>query len=454
MIDAVVPGELASVVLMCHAPIVVPEIGGDRATDCVRSTNAMRVAAEALVAARPEVLIIVSPHTPRPEGAWSVCEGALLGGHFGRFGAPQLRLELPVATEARDRLVQAMAHANVRCVRATLSPIDHGAMVPLWFVYEAGWRGPTVLFGLPVEPDVRECTQVGALIAREAAAAGQRWALVASGDMSHRLIPGAPSGYDPQAARFDEHVAATVRAGRLRAALDVSPSLRDLAAEDVIDTLAVATGAVGDTIDAPALCGYEGPFGVGYLVAVLRGVGAITLTSVARHAIAAAIEGRSFQPPDDAARDLSAPGGVFVTLWAPGHTLRGCIGTLQGSAEPLAQQVASSAVSAATRDPRFPPVAPGELDDLDVEVSLLGASERVAGIGDLDPARYGCIVVQGANRGVLLPDVDGVETAAQQVEIACRKGSIDMKRPYEIRRFEVQKLREAHRASVDDAPGA
>ena len=128
--------------------------------------------------------------------------------------------------------------------------------------------------------------------------------------------------------------------------------------------------------------------------------------------------------------------GAFVSLHIGGQ-LRGCIGTIAPTTANVAQEIVQNAVSAGTRDPRFPPVHPEELDELEYSVDVLGEPEAVDSLDQLDPKRYGVIVSCGTRRGLLLPDLDGVDTVSQQIEIAREKGGIRADDPYRIERFEV-----------------
>lgn len=128
--------------------------------------------------------------------------------------------------------------------------------------------------------------------------------------------------------------------------------------------------------------------------------------------------------------------GVFVSLHREGR-LRGCIGTIAPTEENVAQEIVHNAISAGTRDPRFPPVQTGELDWLEYSVDVLGRPEPVDSPDRLDPKQYGVIVSYGRKRGLLLPDLDGVDTVEEQVAIARRKGGIRAEDPYTLQRFKV-----------------
>lgn len=132
-----------------------------------------------------------------------------------------------------------------------------------------------------------------------------------------------------------------------------------------------------------------------------------------------------------------ARAGCFVSIHvASSDELRGCIGTIEPMRATLAEEVIHNAISASTRDPRFPPIAASELDDLSISVDVLFEPEP-ATAADLDPKRYGVIVEQGFKRGLLLPDLDGVDTVEQQVQIACMKAGISPQERFDIQRFEV-----------------
>jgi AMMECR1 domain-containing protein len=163
------------------------------------------------------------------------------------------------------------------------------------------------------------------------------------------------------------------------------------------------------------------------------------LLHIARAAIERRLAGQGYLP---APVELApGPNGVFVTLWAPGHVLRGRSGRL-GPLPDLAAAVAECAVSAALRDDHFQPVAIEELPRLAIELALLAPPQQVSDLGELDPALYGVLVEQDGRTGVLLPGIDGVDRAEDQVAIACRKGFIDPMRRFDIARFRVRTLRE------------
>jgi aromatic ring-opening dioxygenase LigB subunit len=253
---------------MCHAPIVLPEVGGFRSIACAETTRAMHDVARRLLATQPDVLVVISPHSPRKPEAWGIYGGPEITGGMEMFGAPEVSHTLPVPQDAVAALRTAAKAEGLETWTPPNGPLDHGAMVPLHFVVAQGWGGPTLLLSLPWPGTHTEAT-MGRAIAHAAAARGERWSVLASGDMSHRLKPGAPSGYHPRAHEFDQALVDAIKAGDLRAAANIPSELRDLAAEDAVDTITVAASAVDWESTGHECVSYEGPFGVGYMEAVL-----------------------------------------------------------------------------------------------------------------------------------------------------------------------------------------
>jgi len=145
------------------------------------------------------------------------------------------------------------------------------------------------------------------------------------------------------------------------------------------------------------------------------------------------------QPPDPLPAEMSGRAGAFVSIHTRDGRLRGCIGTIEPTQPNLAMEVIQNAVSAATRDPRFPPVSPSELADLVINVDVLTPAEPIDGPEQLDPKRYGVIVESGWRRGLLLPDLEGVDSVEEQVDIARRKAGIGRHEKVKLYRFEVKR---------------
>jgi AmmeMemoRadiSam system protein A len=272
-------------------------------------------------------------------------------------------------------------------------------------------------------------------------------AVVASGDMSHCLKPGAPAGYDPGAARFDAAFVAQLRHGATRGLAAAVSLLRECAAEDVVESTLFALGASGWRADGREVLGYDGPFGVGYGVAVLFDSSAASaptppdLPAVARAAIAAALATGTTEAPQ--LGGFPSSNGVFVTLHGADGRLRGCIGTMVSHSGDLAVETWRMAQEAALRDGRFAPVQPAELPGLRIEVTVLEAPEDIESPAELDPQRWGVVVrAPDGRRGVLLPGLPEVTAVDQQVAIARAKAGIGPHEAVRLQRFGARRIEE------------
>src|SRR5215212_9121652 len=251
-----------------HPPIMVPEVGGAHVTDVRASLDAMRDLTERIKACGAETVVLVSPHAPLERSTFVAYGGARLRGDFANFRAPQAIVEAPLDEELLGAIQQAAAEERYRVVVLEPQDLDHGTAVPLYFMLRNGWAGRVVALGysfLSDEDHVRfgECVRRAVEVTRHPAA------FVASGDLSHRLKPGAPAGFDPDARQFDEQVVAALRANAPGGIPRIDQSLRRLAGECGYRSMLVALGAASAVARDCEVINYEAPFGVGYLVAQL-----------------------------------------------------------------------------------------------------------------------------------------------------------------------------------------
>lgn len=255
-----------------HPPLLVPEVGGKRIEPVAESQRSLREFSRRLVDAKPETVVVISPHSPSDPRVFIARSTAEIIGNFGEFSAPEVRLSFPNDLEMVDAIKQAAALEGVELgERDQDCPLDHGALVPLYYLREAGWTGPIVSIGFTLQSNDKHLA-FGRAIARAADAIGRRVALLASADLSHRLIVNGPYEYEPSAHLFDEQIVAAIASGDVSGVIDVDPDLRNRAGECGYRSILIALGTVGQNLRDHQVLSYEGPFGVGYMVAVLADV--------------------------------------------------------------------------------------------------------------------------------------------------------------------------------------
>jgi len=180
---------------------------------------------------------------------------------------------------------------------------------------------------------------------------------------------------------------------------------------------------------------------VGYAGVIFKKVALSPLVALARETVETYVrEGTTPTPPKPLAPEMKEKAGVFVSIHKK-SALRGCIGTFEPQQKNVAEEVIANAVSAATHDPRFSAITPRELPDLDYSVDVLTHPEPVDDVSQLDPKKYGVIVECGWRRGLLLPDLEGVDKVEDQVAICCQKGGISPGEPVQLYRFEVKRYK-------------
>ncbi len=456
-----------------HPPLAVAGVGRGQEQGIAATLASLREVARRIAALDPDVLVFSSPHATAYHDYLHISPGTHAGGDFARFGDPDDELEADYDAElVRAICVEAaLAGVSAGCEGERDPSLDHGVMVPLSFIQAAGVRCPIVRMGISGLPAL-DHYRLGQCVERACAKLGRRAVYVASGDLSHKLLADGPYGFAPEGPVFDERVCQAFASGDFGELLALDRDFCDRAGECGLRSFQIMAGALDRRAVRSELLSHEGPFGVGYGVAAFTPGEADPARDFGERYAArrraeldaaranedpwvrlarASLEtyvrtGKRLELTDGMRAELPAEltgtrAGAFCSLKKDGE-LRGCIGTIAPCRATLADEIVENAVSAGTCDPRFDPVTPDELDDLVYSVDVLGAPERVAGPEGLNPARYGVIVsARDGRRGLLLPDLAGVDTAAEQLAIARRKGGIREGEPVELERFEVVRHR-------------
>ncbi len=467
-------GQIVFGAVAPHPPIIIEQVGGRERLKAGATITGLEDLARDLVAAQPETLVIISPHGPVFEDGIVILGQDELSGTFADFGAPAVALTFQtnqglaqeIVTQAKQRdIVAVVARGSAERDLIISQVLDHGAAVPLSFFEQAGFKGEIVLMGMALFPP-DELYEFGRAIQAAVESGSQRVAVIASGDLSHRLTPDAPAGYNPRGKEFDSLLVERLRLGDFTGIMDIDPELVEAAGECGYRPVNILLGAFDGYKLQTKIYSYQGPFGVGYLVAGVDPLGRsesageyirsyrsprqrrLQEQGSRRHPIvqlaAASLEhflrvGRYLEDYDPLPEDLPQRAGVFVSLKKHG-TLRGCIGTTAPTAPHLAQEVINNAVSAGSEDPRFFPVDLSELSELTISVDVLDQEESVTGPEQLDPQKYGVIVRRGNRSGLLLPNLPGVDTVEEQVKIARQKAGIGPDEPVQLSRFAVQRF--------------
>ena len=447
-----------------HPPMIVPAVGRGSEAQIEETTKAYEQAAKEIAGLRPETIIITSPHSVMYSDYFHISPGRKAKGSFADFRAGQVKFTEEYDEELTDRIcLLSMEQGFPAGTMGERNPrLDHGTMVPLWFIrrhYDGFRIVRTGLSGLPLADHYR----FGMMLKEAAEAENRKVVIVASGDLSHKLQTYGPYGFAPEGPEYDKRIMDVCGRGAFGELLDFDETFCEKAAECGHRSFVIMAGAFdGMAVEAKALS-HQDVTGVGYGICTFYPKGedeerhfldrylkrketklaeqaekADPYVKLARQSLEAYIRnGTSIRVPDGLPEEmLKTRAGAFVSIHKHGK-LRGCIGTIFPTAENVAQEIIRNAVSASTRDPRFDPISEDELKWLEINVDVLGKPEKIDSTADLDVKRYGVIVSCGYKRGLLLPDLDGVDTPQQQIAIAMQKGGIRESDPYTLERFEV-----------------
>lgn len=464
-------GKIVGAYILPHPPIMIEEIGGRESNKVSNTINSLRIVSKRIKEQKPDTIIIVTPHGPMFGDAMTFSMEDKLIGDFRRFGASMLEYEFDNDIELAERIIDEADKESVYCIPfikdmaktyGTGDELDHGTLVPLHFIQEDNKDVKLVHItysGLSDENHYK----LGIGIKKAVEALGRDVVVIASGDLSHRLTIDAPAGYDKRGKEYDKFFLEVLEKGEVLTFLNIEKEFIAVAGECAYKSVVVLLGCFDNCDIKGELHSYEGPFGVGYGVMELNWdncndgksifdeymktkesyirklrekedsyvrLARLTLENKIKH-------NRATKIPDDLPEEMLVQrAGVFVTL-KKNDNLRGCIGTISPTTKSVADEIMRNAVSAGLNDPRFSPVEEEELEELIYSVDVLGEAEEVNSKDKLDTKRYGVIVRKGIRTGLLLPNLEGVETVEEQLSIALRKAGINENENYKIERFEV-----------------
>ncbi|MDF2591629.1 MAG: uncharacterized protein K0S75_1095 [Clostridia bacterium] len=457
-----------------HPPIIVEAVGRGHEKAAQNTIDAAQEAARRIAEQKPETILIVTPHGNMLADALTISGDSILYGSFDSFGAPEVKLEFDNDLELAEEILDIAEDSDVVAISLDkemrkaykfADELDHGAMVPLYFIHKQYQSFKLVHITYSMLPH-QEHYDFGRIIRKAIEKLNRNTVIICSGDLSHRLTKDAPAGYSPRGKEYDEQYVDIIKSGDVNKLLNMDCELSEAAGECALRSTVIMYGILDGCKPTGEILSYEGPFGVGYCVAELHlnctsNIGESSeileryinekkkkleeirkeedsYVALARLTLEAFIKGDNQPdiPSDIPSEMLENRAGVFVSLKKHGE-LRGCIGTISPTTNSIAQEIVQNAVSAGTGDPRFFPVERDELEELQYSVDVLMKPEAIEDAKQLDVKKYGVIVRSGYKSGLLLPNLEGVDTVEEQLDIVLQKAGISKGESYKMERFEV-----------------
>ncbi|PNT94262.1 AmmeMemoRadiSam system protein A [Clostridium thermosuccinogenes] len=460
--------------LLPHPPIVLPEVGKGEEKKIQKTMDSFHAIGKDISQKAPGTIILITPHGTMFQDAIALSYEDEIAGSMKNFRAPDVSMKLVINKSLTRRIYELASKEDIPSVLVTNSLLknykaslylDHGAMVPLYFInqYYKDYKFVHVTYAPLSDMDLYK---FGIIISRAVDESEETAVLIASGDLSHRLREDGPYDYSPFGAKFDTEFLHNLEQGDVAGVFGMDKETVINAGECGRRSVAILLGALDGKKFNGSLYSYEGTFGVGYGVmkfnvlshstSMLGQLEAIKKAAyekkqrqtdpyvkLARESLTKYLtEGKKIKELPDYVTDemKNSRRGVFVSLKKFGE-LRGCIGTIFPTTGSIAEEIIRNALEAGLNDPRFDEVEKEELPDIDFSVDILTEPEP-ASKEDLNPKEYGVIVKSNGKTGLLLPDLEGVNTIDEQLSIACRKAGIRPNEEYSIQRFKVIRHKE------------
>ncbi len=462
-----------------HPPMIVPSVGRGGEETIKETTLSYEKVADMIAELKPDTIVISSPHSVMYRDYFHISPGSHASGSFARFDAPEERFDVDYDVEFVDTLCEIAERDNISAgTLGEKSPsLDHGTMVPLYFINKRYTDYKLVRIGLS-GLSLQDHYGLGMAIKETAGVTGRKVVYVASGDLSHKLQEYGPYGFAQEGPVYDERIMDVMGRAAFDELFDFEESLLDKAAECGHRSFVMMAGAFDCNVVEVTKLSHQDVTGVGYGICTYINKGVdeernmlekwqirhrdkiinmrknedayvklarlslenyiithekILWRNVKRRVLSTGsgmteqLTAEQLQERDSNSKvheELSNKrAGAFVSIHKNG-ALRGCIGTIGPTKDYLAEEIIENAISASTRDPRFSPITKDELFELEINVDVLGEIEPIESEDELDVIRYGVIVAKGGKQGLLLPNLDGVDTVKEQLSIAKRKAGL------------------------------
>ena len=430
---------------MPHPPVLIPEIGRGREFEAIKTLEGIKQLTSGLK--KPDLLLILSPHQPYASGALFVNTANSYNGSFALFGVPDIKVNPVSPADNTRELCEYLQKSDVEVYTQNYEDLtrDQGSMIPLYFLQQEWNDLPEVIIASPIGLTPQKAFELGKILANFKS--NKNLALLASGDLSHRLTPDAPAGYEPEyAPEFEATIEKALKDNSPDAINELDRFVIERAGECGLRSVMAMLGLCsGKNIK---VFSHEWPFGVGYCTALYVFTNDNNISApvqLAKETVTRLLTQSNL--PENGNDIVSSVlwnehKSCFVSIKTKNGDLRGCIGTLSPVQESLDKEIIANAVSASTRDPRFPPMTKDELSNVVFSVDVLSEAEPIESITQLNPKMYGVIVSKGYRHGVLLPDLEGVDTAEQQVQIAAMKAGLYDLDGVKLERFTVTRYKE------------
>ena len=447
-----------------HPPLIIKEIGKGSEQDIIKTINSYESISKEIESIKPETIIISTPHTDIFSDYFYVLNDEYLEGDFSNFNASEVKFKEKNDLELVHKIDELCKKNNFPggILENRHTELDHGTMIPLYFIRKYLKDYKIVVIGISGFSYV-DHYKMGKIIKEAVDDLNKNVVYIASGDLSHKLKEYGPYGYIEEGPIYDKKIMDIMSKGDFIKLLEFDKQLVEKAAVCGHKSFIMMSGTLDGIEVESKYLSHEDITGVGYGICTYHPKeksndrfildnylkelelklkdyynNSDDYVKLAKNTIDEYIKNnRIIEIPYNINKELlNNRKGVFVSIHKF-NELRGCIGTIYPTTSSIAQEIINNAISASTKDYRFDPIEEDELKYLEINVDVLTTPEFIKSKDELDIKKYGVIVSSGYKRGLLLPDIDGIESIDEQISIAKKKGDINDDEEIALERFEV-----------------
>ena len=435
-----------------HPPLIVDEIGKGREAQINETKESYIKIAKDIAKLNPETIIISSPHAPFYSDGFYISDGDLIKGSFSDFGASNVSFEEHIDVELVDEIEKVLKSNGFPYIRRS-AKLDHGSMVPLYFIRKYLPNCKIIIVGLSTL-SLTTNYRFGIFIKEAINNIDRKVIHIASGDLSHKLKDYGPYGFVEEGPLYDKRIMTTMGKANFGELLEYDLDFLDKCAECGHRSFVIMAGMLDGVSVKSKQYSHQDVTGVGYGICDYYPIGKDNnrcylnkyfnsknpYVQLAKKAINEYINNGKILDIKMNDNMFNKKAGVFVSIHEFGM-LRGCIGTFLPTKDNIGEEIISNAISASTNDPRFKPITSDELKYLEINVDVLSIPEDIKSKDMLNPKKYGVIVTSGYKRGLLLPDLEGIDDIDIQIDIAKKKAGISDDEEISLQRFEVERYK-------------
>lgn len=444
-----------------HPPMIIEEIGNGREKVVQTTIDSYKEIAKEIKKIKPETIIIISPHATMYSDWFHIIKEENIYGNLKNFGREDIEFQEKSDLELLNNFNNILKEEEfpAGAIDNGNHELDHGEMVPLYFIEKELKDFKLLVIGLSGLPLVKHY-ELGMLLNKAIEKTNRKVVLLSSGDLSHVLKEDGPYGFREEGPIYEKEIEKIIKKAEFKELMKYKPHELEIIGDCGHRSFTIMAGCFNSKNVDVKIYSHEDTTGVGYLIGRItpkednnkrnffdqyleeekERINKIKVyeddyLKLARKTINNYILNNE---KDNTKYPKKTHNGVFVTIYEF-NQLRGCIGTILPITNSIESEIIENAIEAATNDPRFPKIKEDELDYLEIHVDILTKPTIVKSIYELNPKKYGIICLTNTKKGLLLPNIEGIDEVEEQVKIALKKGNIQEDENYIIEKFEVER---------------